>query len=141
MDKSYSDANRVAAEKRLAALEAALATTTPAQFEIEIARIVALADNGHTTRPRCPALVAQSRTGSMAPFIGDFSRMRARGADADLLGGRLVSIDGQPAAKLREIAHTLTGGTAGFAIVHAVTARESSTAARRRATRAPDEAT
>jgi hypothetical protein len=50
----------------------------------------------------------------LAPFIGDFFVLRARGANADLLGARLVAIDGQPAAKLREIAHTLTGGTAGF---------------------------
>ena len=115
VDKSYSDANRVAAEKRLAALEAALATTTPAQFEIEIARIVALADNGHTNASALPRARRHNRVAvRMAPFIGDFYVMRARGADADLLGARLVSIDGQPAAKLREIAHALTGGTAGF---------------------------
>ena len=115
VDKSYSGANRAAAEKRLAALEAALVTTTAAQFEIEIARIVALADTGHTNASALPRARRHNRVPvRMAPFIGDFYVMRARGADADLLGARLVSIDGQPAAKLREIAHTLTGGTVGF---------------------------
>jgi hypothetical protein len=115
VDKSYSGATRAAAEKRLAALEAGLTTTTPAQFEIEIARIVALADNGHTNASALARARRHNRLPvRMAPFLGDFYVTRARGADADLLGGRLVSIDGQPAAKLREIAHTLTGGTAGF---------------------------
>jgi hypothetical protein len=115
VDKSYSAANRGAAEKRLAALEAALATTTPVEFEIAIARIVALADNGHTNAAALPRARRHNRVPvRMAPFIGDFYVLRVRGADADLLGARLVSIDGQPAAKLREIAHTLTGGTAGF---------------------------
>ena len=115
VDKSYSDANRAAAEKRLAALEKALTITTPAQFEIEIARIVAQADNGHTNASALPRARRYNRVPvRLAPFIGDFYVMRARGADADLLGARLVSIDGQPAAKLREIAHALTGGTAGF---------------------------
>jgi hypothetical protein len=50
----------------------------------------------------------------LAPFIGDFYVLRARGDNADVLAARLVSIDGQRAAKLREIAHGLTGGTAGF---------------------------
>ena len=67
MDKSHSDANRAAAEKRLAALEAALATTTPAQFEIEIARIVALADNGHTNASALPRLGGHSKRRSRPP--------------------------------------------------------------------------
>jgi hypothetical protein len=115
VDKSYSEANRAAAERRLAALEGRLAATTPAQFEIEIARIVALADNGHTNAAALPRARRHNRAPiRLAPFIGDFFVMRVRGANTDLLGARLVSIDGQPAAKLREIAHTLTGGTAGF---------------------------
>ena len=115
VDRSYSDASRQAAERRLAALEAALPTLTPPQFELEIARIVALADNGHTN---ASALVRARRHNRvairLAPFIGDFYVLRARGDNADVLGARLVSIDGQPVAKLREIAHGLTGGTAGF---------------------------
>lgn len=115
VDKSFSTTGRAEAERRLAALEKTLASTTPQQFELEIARIVALADNGHTNA----AALARARRHNrvpirMAPFIGDFFVLRARDAHADLLGARLVSIDGQPAKKLREIAHTLTGGTPSF---------------------------
>ena len=115
VDKSYSAASRAAAERRLAALEAALPATTPAQFELEIARIVALADNGHTNATALGRARRHNRVPlRLAPFIGDFFVLRARGANADLLGARLIAIDGQPSAKLREIAHGLTGGTAGF---------------------------
>jgi hypothetical protein len=115
VDKSYSDANRAAAERRLAMLEKNLAAITPAQFELEIARIVALADNGHTNAVASVRSRKHNRVPiRLLPLIGDFFVVRARGANADLLGARLVSIDGQPAMKVREIAHTLTGGTAAF---------------------------
>src|SRR5262245_10437154 len=92
VDKSYSDANRAAAEKLLTALEAALAVTTPAQFEIGIARIVALADNGHTNASALTRARRYNRVPiRLAPFIGDFFVMRVRGDNADLLGARLVS--------------------------------------------------
>jgi hypothetical protein len=115
VDRSYSAAAREAAERRLAALEAALPTATAAQFELEIARIVAIADNGHSNASALSRARRHNRVPiRLAPFIGDFYVLRARGANADVLGARLVSIDGQPSAKLREIAHDLTGGTAGF---------------------------
>ena len=103
---SYSAASRAAAERRLAALEAALPATTPAQFELEIARIVALADNGHTNAAALGRARRHNRVPlRLAPFIGDFFVLRARGANANLLGARLIAIDEQPSAKLREIAH------------------------------------
>ena len=115
VDKSYSVAARAEAERRLAALEKNLGVTTAAQFELEIARIVALADNGHTNANALSRARRHNRVPvRLAPFIGDFFVLRARGAHADLLGARLVSIDGQPSAKLRDTAHTLTGGTASF---------------------------
>jgi len=115
VEKSYASADRAAAERRLAALEAALATITPAQFELELARIVALADNGHSN----VVAIGRSRRNNrvpirLVPFIGDFYVLRARDAHADLLGARLLSVDAQPVAKLRELAHSLTGGTASF---------------------------
>jgi hypothetical protein len=47
-------AARPEAGRRLAALEKDLAGTTGPRFEIEIARIVALADNGHTNAAALP---------------------------------------------------------------------------------------
>jgi hypothetical protein len=115
VDKSYSVPARAEAERRLAALEKSLAGTTAAQFELEIARIVALADNGHTNAAALPRARRHNRVPiRLAPFIGDFFVLRARAAHADLLGARLLSIDGQPSAKLRDSAHALTGGTPAF---------------------------
>lgn len=115
VDKSYSEANRATAERLLAALERNLAATTPARFELEIARIVALADNGHTNASAIVRARKHNRVPvRLAPFIGDFFVVRARGVHADLLGAKLVSIEGRPATSLRELAHALTGGTPGF---------------------------
>src|SRR5262245_44902938 len=47
-DKSYAPAARAEAERRLAALEGQVGEVSQAYFELELARIVALADNGHT---------------------------------------------------------------------------------------------
>jgi hypothetical protein len=115
VEKSYSTADRAAAERRLAALESALPTITPEQFELEIARIVALADNGHTNAVAMLRARRHNRVPiRLAPFIGDFYVLRAREPHSDLLGAKLVAVDGQPAARVREIAHGLIGGTSSF---------------------------
>jgi hypothetical protein len=115
VDKSYSTANRALAERRLSALESRLAAITPAQFELEIASIVALADNGHTnTAPLRRAQRYNRVPVRMFAFGSDFYVLRARSAHSDLLGGRLVSIDGHPIATLRDAARALMGGTPEF---------------------------
>src|SRR5262245_18961030 len=48
VDRSYLPAARAEAVRRLAALEAEADRSSQAYFELELARIVALADNGHT---------------------------------------------------------------------------------------------
>ncbi|HET8948779.1 MAG TPA: hypothetical protein VFQ07_17505, partial [Candidatus Polarisedimenticolia bacterium] len=48
-DRSYSAAARAEAEARLARLEREAAGMSAVAFELELARIVALADNGHTS--------------------------------------------------------------------------------------------
>jgi hypothetical protein len=115
VDKSYSTANRALAERRLSALESRLAAITPAQFELEIARIVALADNGHTNAAPLRRAQRYNRVPvRMFAFGSDFHVLRARGPHSDLLGGRLVSIDGHPIATLRDAARALMGGTPEF---------------------------
>ncbi|MGH9868646.1 MAG: hypothetical protein ACREAA_10855 [Candidatus Polarisedimenticolia bacterium] len=114
-DRSYSPEARAQAESRLARLESTAGEVSPAFFELELARIVALADNGHTV------YFAGSRSRRfnrvnvrLVPFGEDFYVLHAKEPDNDLLGARLVAIDGQPVAKAREAARTLAGGTAAW---------------------------
>src|SRR4029077_4929158 len=82
-----------------------------ARFVLELAQVVALADNGHT------AMVSLGTLPEMAPigvrftvFGTDLFVVRAVPDHADLLGGRLTAIDGVSVERLREAAHTLRGG-------------------------------
>jgi hypothetical protein len=115
VDSSYSATNRATATTRLTKLEAEASRLTAAQFELELARIVALADNGHTNSPAG----ARSRRYTRIPLrlipLGDgFYVARAANAHADLLGARLVAIDGKPLHEVRSVGHTLWGGTASW---------------------------
>lgn len=105
--------HRREAEQRLAALEAQAGAISQAYFELELARIVALADNGHTAyfpgpRSRRYNRITEVR---LSPMGEDFYVLRANPASADLLGARLVAIDGRPISELRAVARTLSGGT------------------------------
>jgi hypothetical protein len=113
-DRALVVAGRVGeAEQRLAALEAQAGRVAQAYFELELARIVALADNGHSAafpgpRSRRFNRITQVR---FSPFGEDFYVLRASPAHADLLGARLVAIDGRAIAQLRAAARSLSGGT------------------------------
>lgn len=114
-DKSFSEAARAEAEARIAKLEANVAGVSQAYFDLEVARIVALADNGHTHY----VLGSISRYYNRAPirlavFGEDFYVVRATTPNADLLGARLTAIDGHPVADLRAAERSLWGGVDAF---------------------------
>jgi hypothetical protein len=111
-DSSYSTAHRAEADARLRALESKLGAVTAAQFELELARIVALADNGHTNSPASLRSRRYARVPiRLVPFGDQFYVLRVDTANADLLGARLVSIDGKPLKDVRSVGHALWGGT------------------------------
>ncbi len=115
-DVAYSASARAEAEQRLTTLEAQAGSVSQAYFELELARIVALADNGHTAyfpgpRSRRFNRIMQVR---LAPMGEDFYVLRANPQHEDLLGARLVAIDNRPIAELRAIARTLSGGIASW---------------------------
>ncbi|MBC7896208.1 MAG: hypothetical protein H7066_12410, partial [Cytophagaceae bacterium] len=111
-DNSYSEAARAEMQRRLAALETAADTVGPAWFELEIARLVALADNGHTNAQAASRSTRFNRIPlRLTPLTDGFYVLRAHSAQADLLGARLVAIDGRAIADVRKVVHTLTGGT------------------------------
>lgn len=114
-DRAYTPAARQQAEQRLEALLARVADVDDTRFALELAQIVALADNGHSWHFGGPRLDRSNRIGiRLMPFGSDFVVVRARVGEADLLGARLVAIDGVPLMRLREAAHTLTGGVAAW---------------------------
>lgn len=111
-DIAYTPEAREEAEARLRSLEQELDHLTPAGFELRLAQIVSLADNGHTIS------FAHSRAGRynripirLAVFGEDFYVLRAAGPHADVLGGRLLFVGGTDIAEIREAARSLAGGT------------------------------
>lgn len=115
VDKSYTPASRADAESRLARLEAAADTVQAPYLELALARIAALADNGHTgvAGGRWPAKFNHVGIG-LTPFGDQFHVLIARDAWRDVLGGRLVAIDGRDITTLRNAARALRGGTPAF---------------------------
>lgn len=110
-DIAYSDAARAEAVRRLDALKASAGDVSQAYFELELSRIVALADNGHTAAfPWLRAERANRVPLRLAAFGEDFYVIRAAPGHADLLGARLLAIDGHSAADVRTAARSLMGG-------------------------------
>lgn len=111
-DKSYAPAARAEAEARLNTLQATAASVSQVFFELEISRIVGLADNGHTAFFPGPRSRRYNRVEvRLVPFGEEFYVLRTKAQNADLLGARLVAIDGKPVAIYRDAARTLAGGT------------------------------
>lgn len=110
-DIAYTADARAEAERRLSALAAA-PTLGDDAFELELARIVALADNGHSVLIAGPRSGRQRRVPlRLEPFGDSLHVVRARTEHADLLGARLVAIDGHSFSDARDQARTLFGGT------------------------------
>lgn len=119
MDKAFSPAAREEANRQIAALRAERASLDRGKFRVALMRIVALADNGHTNLegkngvlPNCVGIRAMW-------FADGLYILRARADSADLLGARVASIGGRPAAKVLVALMQLHGGAEGWRRVHA----------------------
>ena len=110
-DNSYTPDARAEAAARLGRLESNVERMSLAQFALALAQVVALADNGHTNAvANIRARQFNRIPARLAVFEQDFRVIRATEANADLLGARLVSIDGHAVAELSDSARTLSGG-------------------------------
>jgi hypothetical protein len=110
-DRAYSAVARQEAEQQLAALNERAGELDATAFALALAKVVALADNGHSLSYGGPRLARSNRVEiRLAPFGLDFHVLRTRSADVELLGARLVAIDSTPLAQLRAAAHSLSGG-------------------------------
>lgn len=136
-DRAFTPEARKIAERRLAKLEREPAG--PTRFAVELCRIAALADNGHTQclpngagrdicagvaalgfnqSPWCPLRtpdfeIPDFNTVPIAffPFGRDFNVIGVGAGDSDLLGARLIAVDGKPIERIVSILRSFTGGT------------------------------
>ena len=119
-DRAYSPAARAEAKTRLHALEARAGTQSPLEIQIEVCRIAALADNGHTGCQSPP--IARPVEIGFYPLNGGVYVFSAAADETDLLGGRLVAIDGRPVGAVQRVVRTLFGGRPAWRDLHTVQA-------------------
>jgi hypothetical protein len=136
-DIAFTPQARRAAEQRLAKLERE--TADPTAFAVELCRIAALADNAHTQclpnwlggdicrgvaalgfdrQPWCQSHrpdfeIADFNAVPIAflPFGQDFNVVGVEADNADLLGARLVAVEGRPIESIIAILLSFAGGT------------------------------
>lgn len=126
VDKSFTPEARAEAERRLTALQARVSEISQLAFELELARIVALADNGHSHYVLGSIVRYYNRVPLRLSVFGeDIAVVRATTAHKDLLGATLLSIDGHGLDQLRAEGRTLWGGLAAFRDQFAVNLLES----------------
>lgn len=142
VDRSFSTEARAAAEARLSKIENASNPMSPIEFAVELCRITALADNGHTqclphgvgriVCTRYADLVAENSPWcnlqdpdfevpafgrvpiGFRPFGEDFHVVRVPAEHADLLGAKLIAVDGKPIESLRAPLRSFAGGTPAY---------------------------
>lgn len=113
-DWTFTESEEAAFQATIMELESRLGSLTQAQFELGVARAVAQANNAHTNvspisrRARVNALPLR-----FAWFEEGLYVVLADAAFADLLGARVVSIEGQTPDEIAEIFRPTFGGQAG----------------------------
>ncbi len=96
-EQAYTPATRLQAERLRQSYVAQAGSLSPAQFDLAIGSMVALADNGHSTLYVGPL----SRLNDRIPcrlyhFTDGYFVIRARHGCIGLLGAQVLKVDGQP---------------------------------------------
>jgi len=141
-DLGYTPQSRAEVERRLRRIEQANRPLAPLAFRVELCRLAALADNGHTVcldegaaRGTCAAYaVLDKKDGpgcdlrtpdftvpefkrvpiGFYPFGTDFYVSQVLAKDVDLLGARLLTVDGKPITSIQSTLRSFQGGTVPF---------------------------
>ena len=114
-EKALTDDARTRALALLDSVAARSDALSDLAFELQIARVIALADNGHSLLPAGPRARRTNRVGvRMLPLAEGVVVVHATREHADLLGARLVSIGGVPVERLLVENRALFGGTASW---------------------------
>jgi hypothetical protein len=111
LDRSFAPKDRAEANRRLDALEALGTVLDRPHFQVSLMQIVALADNGHSRVENPSSAAPLELPVRMTAFSDGLYVMRATDMNADLLGGRVTAIDGQPIDAVMTKLKQLRGGT------------------------------
>jgi hypothetical protein len=111
LEAAYSDAQRALASQAISESEAGAGKWTAADFELQIARVVALADNGHSTVWRGPRSERMNRIPARLLLLADgVFVVRAKGPGVSVLGMRVDAIDGLESAEILRRLRNYRGG-------------------------------
>ena len=111
LNRAYSAAERDKAAAMLTAYEARAGRMTPAQFELAITRMVGLADNGHSSDYPGAFRRHHDKLPCMLYHFSDgYYVVRARPACQDLLGAKLLTIDGHAVSGIADRAYGYVSG-------------------------------
>ncbi len=111
LEKAYAPEARARAMELFALEQATVGSQSPEQFDLALARIVALADNGHSRvqplslarrHPRLPCRLYR--------FDDGFRVLRARPACVELLGAKITAIEGRPIEDIADAMYPYFGG-------------------------------
>ena len=110
-NKAYTPSTRADALNMLNAFAAKAGTMSPAQFELAIAGMVALSDNGHSADYEGAFRRRHNKLPCMLYRFSDgYHIVRARPACVPLLGAKLLAIDGHKVGDIADRAYKYAGG-------------------------------
>jgi hypothetical protein len=112
LEQSFTEEGRAAARAAVAGHIARAAELTDAAFYLEVRRIVALADNGHSNVDDTPIFGRFGLVPLRTYWFSDgLYVVRAREAHGALLGARIERVEGRTLAELEERLAAFSGGT------------------------------
>jgi hypothetical protein len=111
MDRSYSTEARGRAQRRIAELADSRTVIPRPSLRVALMEIAALADNGHTRVDSDSGADPMELPVRVAAFSDGIYVLHATQAYSDLLGGKIVSIDGHPIDEVMARLEQLRGGT------------------------------
>jgi len=115
LEQSFSAARRAQALEIISGHRTAGTAFSDAEFYMEIRRIVALADNGHSNVSDRPVHEAFGLVPIRVYWFSDGLRVvRARSAQREFLGSRIDGIEGLPLAEMENRLREFHGGTRAF---------------------------
>jgi hypothetical protein len=121
MDISFSPSERAEARNRLRSLSESTTVLPRPEFRIALMRIAALSNNGHTGMSSDPGAKPMELPARVAGFSDGIYVTHATRPYADLLGGKLVAIDGHTITEVMQRLEQLRGGVPGWRQAYAET--------------------
>lgn len=110
-DRSFSESARAAFTTEIDELLSQNAALSDAEFYLKTRELMAIADNAHTGAQQSPAFRTFNRSGvDVYPFANGLFIVRAHNSRANLLGQKLVQIEGQSIKDIMSSLGKYTGG-------------------------------